>query len=493
MNRTMNIWILSFLFLAVAAMGLSGCSEKVVNNRDVEQNLMIDIQKAPAEVEVAVEIYRLTVTGEDMDPVVADLRLVDNHYVVGQLEVPAGDRRLFVLEGLYGDPEGGDLRVIYRGQTTASVQPGVATTLSISLAVVAPMIKLSPTHTTLMGDDLLVLDLRVYNIPQLTWLSTSIRWDYQQFGDDPPVIFTDWSGDWVEADYVTEGSFLNMAVQDTSGVMLTNAGGDGVIARIILRPIIPVGLGSVSATIDFESLSMSTKDGQKLTASDVFTSTAYASLVAVEDRVVYFPDVELDRAVRSLSSVGTGEDIMLSDIYDYQYFSITEIGVSDLTGMENMFNLTDLGISYNLGITDLSPIAGLTKLTWLDADSVGTGDLSDLADLIWLRSLQFARNNATSISTLAGFTTLRELDLSYNQITDLTPLRNLTSLDYLYLHNNSIADISPLLDNPGLGEGDYITLYGNVALENNETQLGYVAQLEDRGVYVDMLGPSIGK
>jgi len=69
-----------------------GCSEKVVNESDLpgDGNLVIDLQLSPAETMALVDLYLLTVTAPDMDRVVDTLRLVEGHYVVGNVQVPIG-------------------------------------------------------------------------------------------------------------------------------------------------------------------------------------------------------------------------------------------------------------------------------------------------------------------------------------------------------------------------------------------------------------------
>jgi hypothetical protein len=73
-------------------------------------------------------------------------------------------------------------------------------------------------------------------------------------------------------------------------------------------------------------------------------------------------------------------------------------------------------------ISDVSPLAGLTKLEYLHLGS----------------------NQITDLSPLAGLTNLKELRLNGNQISDLSPLKGLTNLEYLDLYENQISDLSPL-------------------------------------------------
>ena len=50
----------------------------------------------------------------------------------------------------------------------------------------------------------------------------------------------------------------------------------------------------------------------------------------------------------------------------------------------------------------------------------------------------------TNLTPLAGLTGLKELVIYENQVTDLKPLARLTKLEVLDLHSNRIANLTPL-------------------------------------------------
>jgi len=76
---------------------------------------------------------------------------------------------------------------------------------------------------------------------------------------------------------------------------------------------------------------------------------------------------------------------------------------------------TELGLSNN-NITDVPPLAGLTKL----------------------EKLYLSQNQITDLKPLAGLTNLKVLGLGNNRITNLRPLVGLTKLEKLWLHGNQI-------------------------------------------------------
>jgi hypothetical protein len=91
--------LIVLLGCCLLALFASGCSEKTVNNSPGDNEVVIDLdfQAAPEETTALVDIWLLTVSGPDMDTV-SPSKLVDLRYVTGQIEVPAGEKRRFVLE-----------------------------------------------------------------------------------------------------------------------------------------------------------------------------------------------------------------------------------------------------------------------------------------------------------------------------------------------------------------------------------------------------------
>ncbi|EAD6034930.1 class 1 internalin InlG, partial [Listeria monocytogenes] len=63
-----------------------------------------------------------------------------------------------------------------------------------------------------------------------------------------------------------------------------------------------------------------------------------------------------------------------------------------------------------------------------------------------LDSLYLGDNKISDVTPLSGLTQLTFVQLSINQIKDVTPLANLTKLNYLDLRENQISDASPLVN-----------------------------------------------
>ena len=71
-------------------------------------------------------------------------------------------------------------------------------------------------------------------------------------------------------------------------------------------------------------------------------------------------------------------------------------------------------------------------------------DIGPLAALTKLSSLSLNHNQIKDVSALAKVTRLSTLDLEDNQIESVAPLAKQTELSILMLRNNKIADLAPL-------------------------------------------------
>ena len=118
--------------------------------------------------------------------------------------------------------------------------------------------------------------------------------------------------------------------------------------------------------------------------------------------------------------------------------------ISDISPLAGLTNLTRLNL-YASRVTDISPLRSLTKLTWLGFRYVnGISDYSPLAGLTNLKHLDLFRNRTSDISMLAGLINLETLILNENNIVDVSPLAGLINLETLILNENNIVDVSPL-------------------------------------------------
>ena len=142
-----------------------------------------------------------------------------------------------------------------------------------------------------------------------------------------------------------------------------------------------------------------------------FLLICFALPSAATAQVVDIPDTNLRAAIENALGKAAGAPITADEMATVTRLEAQEVGIHNLTGLENATNLTRLHLGHN-NISDISILAGLTKLMWL----------------------HLGRNNITDISILAGLTKLATLILYNNNISDISPLAglaNLTTLIYL--------------------------------------------------------------
>jgi len=226
----------------------------------------------------------------------------------------------------------------------------------------------------------------------------------------------------------------------------------------------------------------------------------------------------------------------ISDLANLAELEALDLGVNEITDLSALSPLVKLRslILDDNEISDLTPLANLSELTYLRAGFNQISDVSPLAELTNLRKLDLGANDRAcpaaadgaqgdrppqatpnlddgeyanlieDIGPLAGLTELEELILNENLITDLSPLENLTNLTEIWFDRNNIHDIGPLsgltelkhvwlgynqittilplIENPGINEGDLVTLLEE-PLDSVSIHV-YIPELQARGVEV---------
>ena len=160
------------------------------------------------------------------------------------------------------------------------------------------------------------------------------------------------------------------------------------------------------------------------------------------------PDAGLRRAVEQALGRAPGS-VTEADLRALTSLNLDGFGVTSLAGLEVASNLEWLTLSGNAPEAggeplDLSPLAGLPSLTYLDLSDNGLTDISHLSRLTSLRTLLLGGNAVRDLSPLSGLTGLEALTLSGNGLADVAALSALTALDQLWLDGNDLSDISAL-------------------------------------------------
>jgi Leucine-rich repeat (LRR) protein len=151
--------------------------------------------------------------------------------------------------------------------------------------------------------------------------------------------------------------------------------------------------------------------------------------------------------------------------------------ISDLTGLEYAFNLTDLDL-YGQSIFDYSPISSLPQLQYLYlGDNFNLSDLSFLSGLD-LYELDISYCNVSDLTPLEFMFSLFSFYASGNNISDISPLDGLSSLEDVSLDDNNISDFSPLLS-------AFYTLFADLS-NNNISDISPAVDFSDQStLYLD--------
>lgn len=121
----------------------------------------------------------------------------------------------------------------------------------------------------------------------------------------------------------------------------------------------------------------------------------------------------------------------------------------DLSPLASLSYIEDLSLLNN-GITNISPLSGLTSLRRLALGWNNISDVSALSNLTELESLGLWNNQIANIDALRSLSNLTYLDVAYNNISNLGVVSGMPELNELWINNNQIADISPVADNQKL-------------------------------------------
>lgn len=118
---------------------------------------------------------------------------------------------------------------------------------------------------------------------------------------------------------------------------------------------------------------------------------------------------------------------------------------ADIENLKYLTELTNLQLSDNSGITDLSALSGLTKLETLWLDNTGISDISPLSGCKNLREFGIKNTKVKDISVLSNFTKLKKFIAVNCNISDISSVANCPEMYEIWLSNNTITDFSPLV------------------------------------------------
>lgn len=132
---------------------------------------------------------------------------------------------------------------------------------------------------------------------------------------------------------------------------------------------------------------------------------------------------------------------------------------SDIANLKYMTKLSEIIISNNPKITDLSAVSGLTNLKKLTFHDCNVKNISFVKKLKKLTVIGCGNNGISDISPLSGLTKLEEVWIYGNKISDLTPLADCTAIKKLDAKYNALnGDTDALM---GLTVNEMLNVSGN--------------------------------
>jgi len=290
-----------------------------------------------------------------------------------------------------------------------------------------------------------------------------------------------------------------------------------VLISLVIGLVIILGLGYFFLNRD----SKGTQETQDATES----TTEVEQMVETTDQetIVVFKDEILENHVREELGIPTG-DITSTDMLDLYLLSISELGVTDLTGLEyalglaeftlarenvksleplkNLASLERFSLRYseieelpiefskdvnlnhvsivNTQINDVTFLTHMTNVDHLTMTDAGITDISALENLNNVQQLNIRGNDVKDISSLSGMNNLEILNLQHNNVSDISPLEGLEKLYDLVLSYNPITNLKATESLPSLQ-----TLIVYLDHEVKHVIFDQVKTLENMGIDVE--------
>ena len=166
--RLLLKFVLSLTILVILPFG---CSKKITDdNKNI--NVALTARLSSTEMVHLIDHARLTITSYSRNTTTTVELLINGNYLEGEIsEVPAGEN-LFVAEAFN---ETG--RVIYRGETKATVTADAIANIEFDLYPRVPLLKLSPRAVDIEIEQSFSLTAKIYFVENLGSISFRVSYD----------------------------------------------------------------------------------------------------------------------------------------------------------------------------------------------------------------------------------------------------------------------------------------------------------------------------
>ncbi len=171
--------------------------------------------------------------------------------------------------------------------------------------------------------------------------------------------------------------------------------------------------------------------------------------------------IHSETAQEEVQDISFGGVTFKSDITE---LDMSNMGLREISGIAGFENLTKLDLSGN-EISDLSPLMNLPNLKWLDISYTAVSDLRPLMGIDSLTFLNASNCSINSTSALSMMNGLTQLYLDGNPIMDFSGLRKVKTLSTLGLNSTG-------LDDEGLYYLRGLSLLATLNIEENPNMSG---------------------
>ncbi len=256
---------------------LSGCSEKIVNNRSDNVTVKMQVEVPWSKLNQQIYEFNVNVAARDMDGIIVAPLVLSGGFAVGEVVVPAGRDRLFVVQAFNIDGT-----ILYQGNTTADLPPDEVIVLNIDLFPVQPMVYFRPHYQEVTMGNPFTVDVHLNMVPDISSITLSFDYGLAPFYIDSisrgldvldPLIFSFES--WVDINYLYN---MSLASSGQPPVSLTDVAGNAHVATIYFTSHIDWADPTAEAVIFTNIMSIYKVTGEALPPTSIFTDEAAVKL-----------------------------------------------------------------------------------------------------------------------------------------------------------------------------------------------------------------------
>ncbi len=165
----------------------------------------------------------------------------------------------------------------------------------------------------------------------------------------------------------------------------------------------------------------------------------------------YDPDSQDLKIVSIYTTEFSGKDVLTNWwkqlSYEWQAIFKKKLNFMDsvtLTEMKIIADLQELDLSHNQYITNLDPLAYLSKLKSLNLSYTSISDLVPIRNLTEVTELNLAHTKIQDVNMLKYSSNLVKMNISHTDVSDISVIEKMPHLQYLEMGNTNITDITPI-------------------------------------------------